>query len=386
MAESPLNSADPYGVPFLDQDDNLFVPEPLSLASNAVRRRLEGFAKQDVRSIAKAMYANQLGLDGTVVAWGTMWFQIIGYHRDPLRVDAAMTDSSMMLWWNPGGGELIETFTFHVSDVEAFEPVAPGVALGLLTAAFADQNGKHLIGDAAVFLAPRFTTNDGHLNRCALTVEHTLQAQLTERIDELLPAQVAPDGYSPSRSGSAISSDGEQEAALRAELARAPWGDRSDAWNHLHPLLREGETALQMIEARDTSGQLVWLALTNARVLLWAVGARSGLTALILPGRSATMSRPGKDGYSTFRLGPHAGAPTFIVANDFATAFNEFRDDPLRVMVIPDECTSPEVHREPPVGFQRPDADGLVETVRCAACGNSVESRARCDGCWRLVR
>ena len=124
----------------------------------------------DVMSYGEATYAHILGIPDRelIIAWGP---SLIETPRDkkPTVGTAVLTRNTFLAYWQPGRAKLIHTFQGDLSAVSRVQTLGPYSMTVLWDVAqYADDQGKSLVSNAPMTLAPHFT-KDGHANRRALT-------------------------------------------------------------------------------------------------------------------------------------------------------------------------------------------------------------------------
>ncbi len=151
-----------------------------ALAYTEDKRAQEGgIPPVDMPSYLESTYATVLGLEGEIIAWGQLWFQLYGHNKQRVRAKAAVTEDAILVWWQPGRRKLIETF--HAAFIDCVDWQASSqfcMDLAWNKASLANQNGKFAIGDAHTEIAPFFRKSDGHANRRAMTLAYTYNQRL----------------------------------------------------------------------------------------------------------------------------------------------------------------------------------------------------------------
>ena len=132
---------------------------------------------EDLMSYGEASYAHMVGIpeNALIVAWGPALIQTPddNKQRDGTVV---LTKDTMLAYWQPGRTNMIHTFQGNHTAVTAAQSSGPySILLQWEIAEYANNNGKFIVGDAAVNLAARLG-RDGHENRRALTWFYALEA------------------------------------------------------------------------------------------------------------------------------------------------------------------------------------------------------------------
>jgi hypothetical protein len=136
---------------------------------------------EDVMSYGEASYANVLGIpeQDLIIAWGPARIRTPIDDRD-WEGTVVLTRNCMLAYWQPGRTSLIHTFQGNHSGINGVETTDPNLLLvSWEVGELANNEGKFLVGDAVLSLAPVFG-KDPHANRRALTWFYTLRSVITD--------------------------------------------------------------------------------------------------------------------------------------------------------------------------------------------------------------